>query len=237
MPLSEKKSRKPVPRRRIALVAIAAFALLYGGFELGRRTAGYSIVDAMIEGTDLRRRNRELDEENQALGRRVATAELGQRVDRQAQSDAQRMMSELQAETSRQQQELQFYRGLVARQFGAGTLRVQELRVRAEEERRYRVLITLVQAATREAVANGTVTLVIEGPDGRTLTLAEVEPDKRRELPFSLRFFQQIEVLVELPPDFEPASLHVQYRLGRSAEPVRQSFPWRIEGEAETPVL
>jgi hypothetical protein len=231
------KSRKPVSRWRVAMIAAAAVALLYGGFELGRRTAGYSIVDAMVEGMELRRRNRELDNENRALQRRVATAELGQRVDRQAQSDAQRMMSELQADTSRQQQELQFYRGLVARQFGAGTLRVQELRVRAEEERRYRVLITLVQAATREAVANGTVTLTVEGPEGKTLTLSEVEPDQRRELPFSLRFFQQIEVLIDLPLEFEPSSLQVEYRLGRSAEPVRQSFPWRVEGDAETPVL
>ncbi len=219
------------------MIAAIALAFLYGGFELGRLTAGYSIVDAMVERIDLRRRNRQLDDENQALERRVATAELGQRVDRQAQSEAQRMMSELQAETSRQQQELQFYRGLVARQFGAGTLRVQELRVRAEEERRYRVLITLVQAATRESVANGTVTLTLEGPEGKMLTLAEVEPDQRRELPFSLRFFQQIEVLIDLPPDFEPATLHVEYRLGRNAEPVRQSFPWRVEGDAEAPVL
>jgi cell division protein FtsB len=231
------KSREPLSRRGIAMIAAAAVALLYGGFEIGRRTAGYSIVDAMVERMELRRRNRQLDEENQALERRVATAELGQRVDRQAQSDAQRMMSELQAETSRQQQELQFYRGLVARQFGAGTLRVQELRVRAEDERRYRVLITLVKAATREAVANGTVTLTVEGQEGKTLTLAEVEPDQRRELPFSLRFFQQIEVLIDLPPDFEPSGLHVEYRLGRGAEPVRQSFPWRVEGDAETPVL
>ena len=231
------KSREPLSRWGIVMIAAAAVALLYGGFEIGRRTAGYSIVDAMVERMELRRRNRQLDDENQALQRRVATAELGQRVDRQAQSDAQRMMSELQAETSRQQQELQFYRGLVARQFGAGTLRVQELRVRAEDERRYRVLITLVQAATREAVANGTVTLTVEGQEGKTLTLAEVEPDQRRELPFSLRFFQQIEVLIDLPPDFEPSGLHVEYRLGRGTEPVRQSFPWRVEGDAETPVL
>lgn len=231
------ESRKPMSRRRLAVIAVALLALLYGGFEIGRRTAGYSIVDTMIEATVQRRRNRELAAQNQELQRRVATAELGQRVDRQTQSDAQRMMSELQAETSRQQQELQFYRGLVARQFGAGTLRVQELRVRAEEERRYRVLITLVLAATRESLASGTVTLTIEGQEGTTLSLAEIEADRRSELPFSLRFFQQIEVPIELPLDFEPVSLHVEYRLGRNAEPVRQSFPWRVEGGAATPVL
>ena len=78
------------------------------------------------------------------------------------------MMAELQAETARQKQELQFYRGLVVRQYGSGTLRVQELSVRAEEEeRRYRVLITLVQAATRDTVANGTVTFAVEGKQGK----------------------------------------------------------------------
>ena len=151
------------------------------------------------------------------------------------------MIGELQAETARQKQELQFYRGLVARQFGAGTLRVQELRIRPEEEeRRYRVLITLVQAATRDTVANGTVTFAIEGRAGKTpqtLTLADVEIDKRRQFPFSLRFFQQIEVPIELPLDFRPERLHVEYRLGRNPEPSRQTFNWRVAGEGEGPAL
>ena len=50
----------------------------------------------------------------------MAVAEVDQRVDRQAQTDAQQMMGELQAETARQKQELQFYRGLVVRQYGSG---------------------------------------------------------------------------------------------------------------------
>ncbi len=234
------KSEQRGRRWRVALIVFAALAIGYGGFELGRSSAGYFVVNALVERLDLRRRNQALDEENESLQHRVAVAEVGQRVDRQAQTEAQRMIGELQAETARQKQELQFYRGLVARQFGAGTLRVQELRIRAEEERRYRVLITLVQAATRNSIANGTVTFAIEGLEGKTphtLTLAEVEIDKRRQFPFSLRFFQQIEVPIELPLEFQPARLHVEYRLGRNAEPARQTFNWRVEGENEAPSL
>lgn len=234
------RRRKADSRVRIAALAAAALALFYGGFELGRAVSGYSIVSSMKRGIELRRENRALAGENELLERRVATAELSQRVDRQAQSDAQRMMGELQAETARQQQELQFYRGLVARQFGAGTLRVQELRIRPEEERQFRVLITLVQAASRDTVANGTVTFTVGGTQGgeaRQLALAEVEPDKRRELPFSLRFFQQIEVPIELPEDFQPAELVIEYRIGRNEEPRRQTFPWRVEAEPEPVVL
>jgi DNA-binding MarR family transcriptional regulator len=226
--------------RRVALVLLVAVAVFYGGFELGRAGAGYSIVSAMLERLELRRQVRTLGNENDSLQHRVSAAEIGQRVDRQAQSDAQRMIGDLQAETARQQQELQFYRGLVARQFGAGTLRVQELKIRPEQGRRFRVLITLVQAAARDTVVNGTVSFAIDGTRGGALVqlpLADVEPNKRRELPFSLRFFQQIEVPIELPDQFRPASLQVEYGQGRGTERSRQTFTWRVEGEPEKPVL
>ncbi len=226
--------------RRIGLAILIALFVFYGGFELGRASGGFAIVSSMLERLELRRQVRTLSDENESLQHRVSTAEIGQRVDRQAQSEAQRMIGELQAETARQQQELQFYRGLVARQFGAGTLRVQELKIRPEKGRRFLVLITLVQAAARDSVANGTVSFAIDGTRRGALIqlpLAEVEVSKRRELPFSLRFFQQIEVPIELPEQFKPTSLQVEYRQGRAAEPSRQTFTWRVEGEPETPIL
>jgi len=224
-----------------ALAAVLAIALGYGAFELGRASSGYFIVSSMLERFELQKRSRVLADENESLRRRVAVAEVGQQVDRQAQSDAQQMMGELQSETARQKQELEFYRGLVVRQYGSGALRVQELRVRPEEgERRYLVLITLVQAATRDTVANGTVTFSVEGRQGKeplTLALPDIEIDKRKQFPFSLRFFQQIEVPVELPLDFRPERLHVEYRLGRNPEPTKQSFDWRVEGTPDAPAL
>jgi hypothetical protein len=226
---------------RLGVAIIAIVALCYGAFELGRTSAGYFVVGSMLERFELGRRNQALDDEIAELRHRVAVAEVGQKVDRQAQTDAQRMMGELQSETARQKQELQFYRGLVVRQYGSGTLRVQELRVRPEdEERRYLVLITLVQAATRDTIANGTVTFSVEGKQGKeplTLALTEIEVDKRKQFPFSLRFFQQIEVPIELPLDYQPERLHVEYRLGRNPEPTRQTFDWRAEGGSDAPPL
>jgi cell division protein FtsB len=225
----------------VALLALAALALGYGAFELGRSSAGYFVVNSMLERLDLRKRNQVLEDENDELRHRVAVAEVGQQVDQQAQTDAQHMMGELQAETARQKQELQFYRGLVVRQYGSGALRVQEVRVEADdEERRYRVLITLVQATTRDTIANGTVTFAVEGKEGKeakTLALPDIETDKRKQFPFSLRFFQQIEVPIELPLDFRPERLHVEYRLGRNPDATKQTFDWRVEGGGETPSL
>jgi hypothetical protein len=223
------------------LAAAGILVLCYGAFELGRASSGHFIVSSMLERFALQKRSQELAEENESLRGRVAVAEVGQQVDRQAQADAQQMMGELQAETARQKQELEFYRGLVVRQYGSGALRVQEVRVRPEEdERRYLVLITLVQAATRDTVANGTVTFSVEGLQGNepaTLALPEIEVDNRKQFPFSLRFFQQIEVPVELPLDFRPERLHVAYQLGRNPEPTKQTFDWRVEGGVDAPAL
>jgi hypothetical protein len=223
------------------LVAAGILALCYGAFELGRASSGHFIVSSMLERFALQKRNQVLAEENESLRGRVAVAEVGQQVDRQAQVDTQQMMGELQSETARQKQELEFYRGLVVRQYGSGALRVQEVRVRPEEdERQYLVLITLVQAATRDTVANGTVTFSVEGLQGKepaTLALPEIEVDERKQFPFSLRFFQQIEVPIELPLDFRPERLHVAYQLGRNPEPTKQTFDWREEGGMDAPAL
>jgi uncharacterized protein DUF6776 len=226
-----------MPGWKVPLVVAGLAALAWGAFEVGRASAGYFVVSSMLERFDLRKRTQALESENEALRHRVTVAELGQRVDQQAQTDAQQMMGELQSETARQKQELQFYRGLVVRQYGSGVLRVQELRVRAEEEERhYLVLVTLVQAATRDTIANGTVTFSVEGLQGKvpvTLALADLEIDKRKQFPFSLRFFQQIEVPIVLPVEFQPERLHVEYRLGRNPEPTKQTFDWRVEGGAD----
>jgi hypothetical protein len=69
------------------------------------------------------------------------------------------------------------------------------------------------------------------------LPLSEIEIDKRKQFPFSLRFFQQIEVPIELPLEFQPERLHVEYRLGRSPDPTKQTFDWRVEGASDAPAL
>ena len=219
---------------------IALLAVFYGGYELGRTSAGYAIIHAAFERLESRRQVERLTQENAGLRQRVAAARVERQVDTGLQSEAQRMIGDLQAEAARQQQELQFYRGLVTRQFGAGTLRVQELKIRHQAGRQYRVEVTLVQAGTRDATASGTLSVAVSGTRGGALIqlpMAELGPDHRRELPFSLRYFQQVEVPIELPEGFEPASLLVEYRQGRGLEPVRQSFTWRVDEEIPGPVL
>ena len=216
--------------RRMAAWGIG-LALLYAAFELGRSLAGHSALTAFQQRQALSGRVESLARERAALERRVAAGEIMQQADREAQSDAQAAIGELQAELAQQQQELEFYRGLVTEKFGAGTLKVQELSVRPEGGARYTIVVTLVQTAARDAVDKGALSVALDGSRGGALAqlpMADITPDGRKQLPFSLRYFKTLEIPIELPAGFKPAALQLEYRSDRGGpEPQRQTFPWQ----------
>jgi len=222
---------RPTPAgwRRLAAVAIG-LALLYGAFEYGRSVAGYGALSALMQRQALASRISALTQERDQLQRRLAAAVAVQRADAEAQSEAQAMIGELQAELARQQQELEFYRGLVAERFGTGNVKVQELAVRPGEDGRYVVAVTLVHTATRDATATGWLTLAVSGSRGGSLArleLPEMTADGSPRVDFSLRYFTTVEVPLQLPDGFTPASIQLEFRTNRSGpEPIRQDFPW-----------
>ena len=215
--------------RRLAALAVGAL-LLYAAFEYGRSLAGYSAFSSLTQRQALAARVEELTGEVGSLQRRLAAGAVSTQVDREAQSETQAMIGELQAELARQQQELEFYRGLVEEKFGSGTLKVQELSIKPGEKDLYTIVVTLVQTATRDATASGSMTLVISGSRGGSLTelkLGDVSTEGSDRVEFKVRYFTTVEVGVRLPEGFKPAAVQLEYRSNRSGpEPVRQSFPW-----------
>lgn len=214
------------------MFAIAiGLGLMYASFELGRSLSGYSAVEAFSQRQALSRRVDALERERDELEAKVVAGEVARRVDEEAQSEAQGMIGGLQAELARQQQELDFYRGLVAERFGTGSIKVQELSVRQDEGRRHTVSVTLVQTATRDATAKGTITLVLDGSRGGALTqvgLEELSTDGRSEVPFTVRYFRTVDIPIELPEGFTPAAVRLEVKSSRSGpEPLRETFPWQ----------
>jgi hypothetical protein len=215
--------------RRLAVLLVGGW-LLYGAFEYGRSVAGYSILSSSTQRQALASRVEELTREVESLQRRVAASTVTREVDREAQSETQSMIGELQAELARQQQDLEFYRGLVEEKFGSGSLKIQELSIKDDGEGRYTVAVTLVQTAVRDATASGSLTLAVSGSRGGSLTelkLQDVSVDGRDRVEFKVRYFTTVEVPLKLPAGFKPAAVQLEYRSNRSGpEPVRQSFPW-----------
>lgn len=218
------------PRQRAGFAILIGFGLLFAAFELGRSLAGYSAVQAFSQRHALSRRVEALTREREALRAELAAGSVARRVDEEAQSEAQAMIGDLQAELARQQQELDFYRGLVTDRFGTGTIKVQQLSIRPLGEGRYSVDVTLVQTATRDAIARGTVTIAVNGSRGGALNqldLAEISADGHERVSFTLRYFRTVKIPIVLPEDFTPAAVQVEFRSDRTGpDPVRESFPW-----------
>jgi hypothetical protein len=219
----------PAGWRRLAALAVG-LALLYAAFEYGRSVAGYSALSSLMQRQALASRVGQLDEQRLQLERRLAAREVAGRVDAEAQSEVQAMIGELQAELARQQQELDFYRGLVAEKFGTGTIKVQELTVRPAEPGRFTVLVTLVHSAARDSTATGSLSLTITGSRAGALArlgLAELTEDRRSRVDFSLRYLTTVPIPVVVPAGFTPAAIDLELRSSRGGpDPVRQTFPW-----------
>ena len=149
----------------------------YGTFELGRASAGYFVVSSMLERLDLQQA-----QPGAAGGERVAAPPRRGRRGRpegRPPGAVGRAADDGRAAGGNRAPEAGA-RSSTAAWSCASTVPARcACRSCAcapeEEERRYLVLITLVQAATRDTVANGTVTFAVEGKQGKeaaTLPLA-----------------------------------------------------------------
>jgi hypothetical protein len=215
-----------------AALGIACVLLLWGTYEAGRATAGFSIARWFAERSALRTQLDDLARRNAELEARLAAAEIAKRVDREAYAQVEKSLADLQSRLGEQSQELAFYRGIVSPTDGLAGLRVQRLLVLpGGEAHRYRVRVVLIQAARNDAMIAGSVGISIDGVQaGRALSLPFEEirvADK--PLAFSFRYFQEIETELRLPEDFTPQRVQVEVRSKSATAPVRQSFTWKVE--------
>jgi len=229
--------RRHAPARRAILVTMALVfgaLVLYGMFEWGRYDAGHNQAAVLLERRQLAAQVQSLERENVDLRARIAAVDTSRDVDRKSYADVERTLGELQAQVLRQSEELAFYRGIVAPADGIGGLRIQRFTVLpGGSDRHFRLRLVLVQALRQDAVIAGTVHMEIEGSLNQAparLPLEEVVSGAQSvaHLPFSFRYFQNVEQDVMLPEGFEPLSINVEVRSARQPA-VRQSFPWQID--------
>ena len=175
-----------------------------------------------------------LEQTNEQLRAQLAAVDTTRDVDRQSYADVERTLGELQAQVLRQSEELTFYRGIVAPADGIGGLRIQRLEILpAGIDRHYRLLLVLVQSMRQDAVVSGSVSIEVEGALNQSptrLTLPEIGGPETADgrLPFSFRYFQNLEQDIMLPDGFEPLAINVEVRTARQPA-VRQSFPWQVQ--------
>ncbi|HEU4485938.1 MAG TPA: DUF6776 family protein [Povalibacter sp.] len=231
------RSRPPWQRRLLLIGGcLGALVLLYAVYETGRFQGGYSKFAEIQQRRELTAKIDALSESNEKLKAELAAAALARTVDREAYSQVEKNLADLQAQVLKHREELTFYRGIVAPEDGVGGLRIQRFQIMpGGADQHYRLQLVLVQSMRQDSAASGVVSINIEGvranaPTQLTLQQAGGETRADGQVDFRFRYFQELEQDITIPPDFEPRAVTVEVRSGR-LPPVKESYPWQIQAE------
>jgi predicted RNase H-like nuclease (RuvC/YqgF family) len=223
------------PRRlRLLLAAFALLALLagFGVFKWGQFAAGGAGSRAEGRVAELAATVARLEAETRSLQDELARARTSLEVDREAQAHLQQALAESENRVATLNEELQFYRRIVAPADGRTGLRVQTFEVvDAPIEHSYRLRLLLVQNPRRSGRASGRVEVALHGQlNGAEASLA-LEQLAAEPQPYEFLYFQDLDLEIIIPEGFVPQAAEVLLRpSGRNARTVTASFPWDAQG-------
>jgi hypothetical protein len=213
----------------LVLLAIVAGYLV---FEYGRISAGYNTIDAANERAAFEAEIVARDDRIAELEQEVALLETHRGIDREAYTEVEGSLLELQAKIQEQRDAIAFYRGIVSPADGRPGLRIQDFRLtRGAEERHFNLRLVLVQAMKHDRKVSGDVTLTVEGSEdgvAATYPLTDLLPaEATSDWPFSFRYFQDFDRQIILPDGFTPERVNVEVRSRtRSITSIEESFAW-----------
>ncbi len=223
-------------RRWITIVILVLIVAggVYGMFEFGRYSAGFDSLAALKQRTTLRSEIEAHEATIFDLRSKIAQLEsstVGQTRERE---EVQRTIGDLQAHVARANQELAFFRGIVTQNANSAEVKIQQARmVATATANKFRIRVTLVQPMKPDSVVSGVVVLIVEGEvDGKPgrADFATLSGGKRREIPFTFRYLENIEEEITLPPGMKPEQLLVEVRSNRrGSAPVQQAYVWSVD--------
>ena len=223
-------------RRWITVIVLLLLVAggVYGMFEFGRYRAGFDVVAGFKQRAALQNEIDAQDATITELRAKVAQLEsstVGQTRERE---EVQRTIGDLQAQVAKANQELAFFRGIVTQNANSAEVKIQQARmVATATANKFRVRVTLVQPMKPDATVSGVVVLSVDGEvDGKPgrADFATLSGGKRREIPFTFRYLENIEEEITMPPGMKPEQLLVEVRSNRrGSAPVQQSYVWSVD--------
>ncbi|MGB8327974.1 MAG: DUF6776 family protein [Steroidobacteraceae bacterium] len=208
---------------------------LYVAYEFGRFDAGYDRQAVAVLKTEHDFERARLEAEIRQLRGKIAEYETAGISATRERAEVARTIGELQAQVAREEQDVAFYRGIAQQNPEGPEVKIQQLRIAATlRPGRFQVRFNIVQPVQPVRAVAGALGMQLEGVagDGKTIALglADITADKRHELPFTFRYFQNFDETIVLPAGFKPERLTVTVRSSRKGvAPVTQSFVWTVD--------
>ncbi len=222
----------PVMQVQTRWVTIAGLALIlalgFGGWGLWRAFSP-DPGDPRVLLENSQRAARGQQGQIDQLQQRVSTLTRSDQISREANRDLQSTLAERDEEVAALRADVAFYERLVGSTAQRRGLAVHALRLQPQNDTAWHFTTTLTQNLNRGAVSTGELSITIEGTRaGKLQKLAWGELRQQpgaTGVPYSFKYFQQVEGDVFLPADFTP--VRVSVRLApKSGAAIEQSFTW-----------
>lgn len=164
-----------------------------------------------------------------ALQQQVATLRRSDQISREANSALQKTLAERDEEIAGLRADVAFYERLVGATAQRRGLSVHALNLKPQAGNVWHFTSTLTQNLNRGAVSEGAMTLAIEGTQGgalRRLAWGDLrQQPEAAGVPYSFKYFQEVDGEVFLPAGFTPARVLVRLQPSGGAM-VEQGYPW-----------
>ena len=209
-------------RGLIAAVVVLLLALGFGLWGAWQAIAGRNADQPTP--AQLQAQQKKID----TLEQRNATLSRSDQISRDANSDLQSALAERDEEIAGLRADVAFYERFVGATAQRRGLAVHELQLQPQTDQAWHFTATLTQNLNRGAVNAGQLKVSVEGTrDGKLQKLGwdDLRQANAPGVPYSFKYFQQVEGDLVLPPGFKPARVIVRL-VPQRGPVVEQSFAW-----------
>lgn len=226
------KAYHPDKRRlQILLVALGLVAVMWLGYFMG--SAGISIP-FKDNSESVAQLKKELDVSRQKIGeleKEITRLVKSTEVEMQAAEQNKHTLREKEIQLSKLNEELVFYRSLLAPENAGSGVEIRDFNLRASGASKYYYDFLLTQSSRNNRVAKGKVNVTIDGKQGdimRRIKVTDMKSSSGKSLMYSFKYFQRLNGVFVLPDDFKPQQVLVEVApSSQSKQPMQLSYTWQ----------
>ena len=222
----------PNKRRLQALLAVLSLAIMtWVGYTLGSSGVRMPFSGASKSTAQLKNELSDANEEIRELEKEITRLIKSTEVEVQAAEQNKHALREKEIQLSKINEELVFYRSLLAPEKSGSGVEVRDFSLRASGESEYYYDFLLTQSSRNNRVAKGKVNVTIDGKQGdvmRRIQVTNAEPPLGEALKYSFKYFQRLNGVFALPENFQPQQVMIEVAPSSDSKPPLQlSYSWK----------
>ena len=218
------------------LAWLAVLTSLAGGVAIGWYLGSYQ--SQLLVEQNARQLQNQLDNANErvlGLDQQVTGLKRSRAIDEAAKLNIQTTIQELEGKIVQLNEDLAFYKNIMAPGANHRGLKIQKLELQPGREARvFKYKLVLTQVADNSNYISGVVAVNLIGTRNNVselLSLRDVGGTKDLGLKFRFRYFQDIQGELTLPSDFQVSQVQVVAQArGKKTAKIERTFEWVVGG-------